>query len=424
MDLIQGEVIGVITDHRSRAAAWLLAMLAAATAVSQFHRAALGVVAPDLAHDLDASPQALGAANFAFFLAFAVSQIPIGVAFDRIGPRRVVSCLTVLAVLGALGQAFARNGGELAVARFVLGFGCAASFMASVVLSARWYSGERLTSALGRAFALSQLGILAAGTPLAWASLALGWRGAFAVSAVLTAAMGIAWHALVRDDPPNRPVPIRPVETLGEAVLGQFRIWRTPGLFPILSMHTFGYPAMATVLGLWAGPYLADVHHLDTQGRGWVLLAMGLALPVGLMSVGPLERRFNTRKWLVVTGASLSIATLAGLALLPAAPLWLATLLLVTLCLVTCYPIVVVAHGRSLFPDHLVGRGATTVNMAQVAGLSLLPALLGVVIGAFPAADGARPEIAYRLAFGVLTLALGVGVGGYLFSRDAPPRPV
>lgn len=409
-------------DQRSRAAAWLLAMLAAATAVSQFHRAALGVVAPDLARDLGASPEALGGANFAFFLAFALSQIPIGVAFDRIGPRRVVALLTVLAVIGAFGQAFARDGGELAIARFILGLGCAASFMASVVLSARWYSGERLTGALGRAFALSQFGILAAGTPLAWGSLALGWRGAFAVSAVLTAAMGIAWHALVRDDPPDGPPPVRPVETLGEALLGQFRIWRTPGLFPILSMHAFGYPAMATVLGLWAGPYLADVHQLDAQGRGWVLLAMGLALPVGLMSVGRLERRFNTRKWLVVTGAGLSIATLAGLALVPAAPLWLATSLLVTLCLVTCYPIVVVAHGRSLFPDHLVGRGATTVNMAQVAGLSLLPALLGVVIGAFPATAGARPEIAYRAAFGVLALALSLGVGGYLFSRDAPPR--
>ncbi|MBN8889519.1 MAG: hypothetical protein BGP12_04725 [Rhodospirillales bacterium 70-18] len=266
---------------RVGSAGWVITMLAA-TAVSQFHRAALGVVAPELAHDLAASPQALGAANFSFFLAFVVSQIPIGVAFDRVGPRVVVSCLTVLAVMGAVGQSFAADRAQLAAARFVLGLGCAASFMASVVVSARWYSGPRLTGALARVFALSQLGILAAGSPLGFASVYLGWRGAFAASAVLTAAMGVAWHVMVRDDPPGVPPPCGPRESLGQAVLGQLRIWRTPGPLPILSMHTFGYPAMATVLSLWAGPYLADVHHLGTEGRGWVLLALALALAAGM----------------------------------------------------------------------------------------------------------------------------------------------
>jgi len=63
------------------------------------------------------------------------------------------------------------------------------------------------------------------------------------------------------------------------------------------------------------------------------------------------------------------------------------------------------------------------VNLAQVVGLALLPALLGTVVGLFPEAGGMRPEAAYRAAFGVLALALAGGLGGYLFSRDAPPLP-
>ena len=37
------------------------------------------------------------------------------------------------------------------------------------------------------------------------------------------------------------------------------------------------YATMATLLGLWAGPYLHDVHGLDAVGRGHVILAMSCA---------------------------------------------------------------------------------------------------------------------------------------------------
>jgi predicted MFS family arabinose efflux permease len=79
----------------------------------------------------------------------------------------------------------------------------------------------------------------------------------------------------VRDDPPDRPAPPRRAETLREALAGQVSIWRLPGLPRVLSMHLVAYAAAATVIGLWAGPYLADVHGLDAAGRGWALAAMG-----------------------------------------------------------------------------------------------------------------------------------------------------
>ena len=189
-------------------------------------------------------------------------------------------------------------------ARFLLGLGCAASFMASVVLCARWHAGPGLTTALARVFALSQGGILLAGAPFAAAAEAFGWRGAYAVSGLLTLGLAALWWAWVRDDPPDRPPPVRPAETLLGALRGQLTVWRTPGLLPVLAMHLVGYAAMATVIAVWAGPYLSEVHGLAPGPRGAVLFAMGLALVAGLLGVGPLERRLNTRKWLVAGMAS------------------------------------------------------------------------------------------------------------------------
>jgi predicted MFS family arabinose efflux permease len=396
------------------AATALMVALAAMTGLSQFHRAALGVVAPELVADLALTPAMLGAANGMFFAALMVAQVPVGIALDRAGPRRTVGALTGLAVLGAAAQAFAADGAALLAARFLLGLGSAASFMAAVVLCARWHSGAAMTLALSRVFALSQAGILLAGAPLAALAGLVGWRGALGASALLTAGCGLLWWALVRDDPPDRPPPPRRAETLREALLGQVSIWRLPGLARVLSMHLVAYAAAATVIGLWAGPYLADVHGLDAAGRGWVLAAMGAAMPAGLLAVGPLERRFGPRRRIVTAGATAAAATLLALALWPGAPLAAAIALLVLLVLVSAYPVLVVAEGRALFPDHLVGRGATTVNLAQVLGSALLPLLVGAVVGLFPEDGGMRPEAAYRAGFGVLALALAAGLAGWL----------
>jgi predicted MFS family arabinose efflux permease len=396
------------------AAAALMAALAAMTGLSQFHRAALGVIAPEITAELALTPAVLGAANGMFFAALLVAQVPVGIALDRIGPRRVVAGLAGIAVAGAAFQAFATDGATLLAARFLLGLGSAASFMAAVVLCARWHAGTAMTLALSRVFALSQLGILLAGAPLAGLAGLLGWRGALGASALLTAACGLLWWRLVRDDPPDRPPPQRKPETLREALAGQVSIWRLPGLARVLSMHLVAYAAAATVLGLWAGPYLAEVHGLDAAGRGWALAAMGVAMPVGLIALPPLERLAGSRPPVVTAGAALAAATLVALALWPGMPFAVAMALLVLLVLFSAYPVLVVAEARSLFPDHLVGRGATTVNLAQVLGSALLPMMVGAVVGLFPEVGGVRPEAAYRAGFGVLAACLVAGLAGWL----------
>ena len=121
----------------------LLLALALLTGLSQFHRSALGVIAPELSADLALSPAMLGAANGMFFGALLIMQLPVGIALDRLGPRLVVAALSAIAVLGLVLQGLATDGTTLLVARALIGIGCAASFMSAVVLCARWYGGGR-----------------------------------------------------------------------------------------------------------------------------------------------------------------------------------------------------------------------------------------------------------------------------------------
>src|SRR3546814_16017694 len=100
-----------------------------------------------------------------------------------------------------------------------------------------------------------------------------------------------------------------------------------------------------------------EVYGLGTVERGEILLMVNGALVLGPILYGPLDRVLNTRKYLVLGGALLSIAVLAVLAFLPQPSLWQATALLVLFGLVGSYSVVTHAHTRAILPDRGFGRG-------------------------------------------------------------------
>lgn len=400
--------------------AWLIPALAASTMLSQFLRTSNGVIAPELMADLAISPEHLGVANGAFFLALAIMQVPVGMLIDRFGPRRTVFWLNWVAVGGAVLHALAGDGDQLIAARFLLGIGCGGNFMAAVVLYSRWYPAEQLTARLSVMFALSQGGTLLAATPLAAMSDLVGWRATFGGVAALTALIGVGYLLGVRDHPPGDGAATAPTEPLGRVIAGLLEVWRTPGLLAILAMHFVAYASMLTVLGLWAGPYLHDVHGMGGIERGNILLAMAGAQVFGVLMYGRLERLLGSHKKTVIAGACGTITVMAVLALWPTPPTAAAAALLIGHCLVSAYGIVIVAQGRSLFSDHQAGRGVTTVNLAQVFGCFVLPILTGAMIGGFPETGGAPPEAAYRAAFASIGVCVILGLAAYFRAPTGP----
>ena len=411
----------MIATPRNRAAARIVASLCAAFVVSQFYRSSTAVIAPELIRDVGLSAEALGVLTGAFFLAFAVAQIPVGVLLDRFGPRHTVAGLLVFAVAGALVFAAGRTPWALTLGRALMGLGCAGVFMGSLVVCARWFPPDRFATVAAVMLSVGGTGNLISTTPLALAAEAVGWRGAFVGMAAITAALCALVWVVVRDAPPGHPYHARRPESLGETIRGLREVLANPRLPYILAMSFVAYPAVATVLGLWAGPYLNDVHGLDAVDRGNVLLVAAGATVVGTLCYGPLDRVFDTRKRIVVCGALATIAVLAALALAPSPALWQAAALLVALGGFGVFAVMIIAHGRAIFPERLVGRGITVVNFANFSGVAVMQIAAGLIVGAFPAADGAAPEAAYRLVFGFLAATIVLALMFYAHAADAKP---
>jgi predicted MFS family arabinose efflux permease len=238
---------------------------------------------------------------------------------------------------------------------------------------------------------------------------------------IVAALTGVMFFLLVRDYPPG-PVAVMEQEKLGPFA-GLRRVLATPGLLRVLALFMVAYAAFAAVMLVWAGPYLHDVHGLDALDRGKVLLGMAIVQTLAGLVVGPLDRFFNTRKWVAVANAAIALATLAALAIIPDLSLAVAIGLLLLLSGVSAYGSVLLSHIRSLFPDHLAGRGATTGNMAQLIGAALLPIVTGFIPPLFPHAGPGYSLLAYRWIFATLATALAVGLVVYLTAEDSKPDP-
>lgn len=376
-------------------------ILLLAHTLSQFYRSCLAVIAADFARDIGLDAAQLGSVSAVWFAAFAVAQFPIGYALDRIGPRRTLSGLLLVAVAGAIWLAAATTYVECLLAMGLIGVGCAPALMASMYVFARSYPRDRFAILSSTLIGLSSIGNLAGGTPLALAVAAYGWRGSVLIVAGLTALCALLAALLLRDPPPVASSP-------GDRsiVSGLGAILRLRALWLMIPLVAVSYAVVISTRSLWIAPFLGDLYGLDLIGRGHAALAMGIAMAVGALAYGPLERLFGAKRT-VLAGAVATALGYGALGLWGDAGLAFALGCLVLIGVAGTSYAILMAHARDFMPEALIGRGVTFVNFAFIGGAALIQWCSGIFVQA-STSGGIPPALTYErlhLTFGLLLLA-------------------
>ena len=389
-----------------------IAALALAYVLSQFYRAFLAVLAPTLAADLQTNAQELAQASGWWFLTFALMQVPVGWALDKIGPRRTTAVLLAVGAAGAAIFASATVPLHIKFAMVLIGIGCSSVLMASYFIFARIYSPAVFGTLAGMVVGLGSLGNIGASLPLSWAVEVWGWRGTLWGLAALTLAIAVLVLALVRD----------PAKVEGTATGSLLDLLKMPGLWPILLMMAACYAPPAGLRGLWIGPWYADVFGADSARIGQVTLVMGLAMVAGNFAYGPLDRVLGSRKWLVLGGNLLMLTCLVGLYTQVSKDHWTTVALLAGVGFFgASYPMVM-AHGRAFLPPHLTGRGVSLINLFGIGGAGIMQIITGRLHAALTPSESvmnsAPPTTPYAALFVFYAALTAAGLAVYLLSRD------
>lgn len=375
--------------------------------LSQFFRAFLAVLASVLNRDIGVTAEDLAGASGLWFLTFAIMQLPIGLALDRIGPRKTTAVLLLIGGGGGAALfALASTAFHINAAMALIGVGCSPVLMASYYIFAREYPPARFATLAALMLGIGSLGNIVASYPLALAVDLIGWRAALWSLSGMSVTIAIAIWATVKDPPPAQS------DESGSLL----ELLKMPAMWAILPLMLVNYAPAAAIRGLWIGPYLSDVFGLDTVRIGQATLVMGVAMILGTFLYGPMDRIFKTRKWVAFAGNFAGAVAALSLAMWFDVNFWLSLVLMSVIGMAGASFPVLVAHGRSFFPAHLVGRGVTLMNLFGIGGVGLFQFASGRL---YREVTEAGQVSAYAVVFAFLGTALLIGTLCYLFSRDS-----
>ncbi len=394
--------------------------LAGVNVVNQASRALIATIGPALALEFGLSATELGLLAATFFASYALAQLPVGLALDMFGVRRVQRVLALVACVGFVLCATSSSIAGLAIGRLVTGLGVSVGMIAMLTAHTQWLPRDRVAGRTGLGVFVASFGGMAATLPAQQILPLVGWRGLFLVLAGIAACVSV-WISV---SVPERPVSPAPRRGLWAEIVEYGAIFRHPAFMRIAPSITLLSGLNFTYGGLWAGTWLRDVGGFEGTARATLLLAFALGMTAGSLLTGQAASGLSRRGYNPMTVPLIGMAGLwatQGLLLFNPWPgaaaigaFWF-LFAFVSSSGPTAY-----AALAQQFPATLAGRVGTAINFSMLLVVFLLQNAIGWVLDLWPrTASGGWASAGYGWALGLTMAAQLVAALWMLWPRSS-----
>ncbi|WP_298624346.1 MFS transporter [uncultured Legionella sp.] len=364
----------------SFATAYFIFFLAASFYLYEFIlQVAPSVMAESMMKTFGVTGQGFGVISAFYFYAYAPSQIPAGVLYDRYGPRKL---MTFAIILCATGSAFFASTDSVFTAcagRFLIGIGSAFSFIGVLVLISRWFPPYYFAILAGIAQLMSSVGAIFGEMPLAALISHVGWRNAsFILAAIGFILAGFFW-VFIRDYPhqQNQTIPnhyLRDEWKRLVAVCKHAHTW-------IIGSYAFAiWTPIAVFAALWGVPFLQEKYQISVVAASGLCSMIWIGIGVGSPLLGWVSDRIESRRIALIISAVLGLSATLILLYYPSLSYGWSYVILFVLGLGAGGQTVSFAVVKENNTSELVGTASGFNNLSVLIGGAIFQPLVGYML--------------------------------------------
>jgi MFS family permease len=397
-------------------AVWLVGLLAYTVAI--FHRASLGVAGAEAQERFSAGASAISLFLVLQLAVYAGLQVPVGLALDRFGSRKMIVAGALTMAAGQAVLALASDVPAAVVARVLVGAGDAMTFISVLRLVPLWFPGRTVPLITQLTGILGQVGQIAAAYPLVALLHSVSWTPTFLGAAAVGVLVAVLVLVALSDVPPGTQ--LAAPAAMAEARANLVATWREPGTRIGLFTHLVTQFSGTVFALLWGYPFLTLG---EGRSAGTAAALLTLLVVVG-MGIGPLLGRLVgnwplRRSNLVfsILGATATIWTVV--LLWPGrAPLWLLVVLVVVLGTNGPGSMIGFDYARTENPAERSGSATGVVNVGGFVASLITVLAIGYVLDALTPGGSTGYDLgAFRAAFAVQYVFWAIGLVGVLRHR-------
>ncbi len=374
---------------RMRRLRWIsFALVSGAYVLSFFHRIAPNAIAGELRASFHASGAELGALAGSYFWLYAPMQVPTGVLVDALGPRRIVALGGAVAGIGSILFGRAETLVEASAGRALVGLGVSVAFVSLLKLVTAWFRDSEFGTISGLVMVIGNLGAISSATPLAWLVGVTSWRNVFVAVGVSSLAGAVLTWLLVRDRPREAGLPsMRELDgrldhapNVGRWWEGLWVVVRNPATWPGFFVNLGLAGAYLSFAGLWAGPYLMQVHGMTRARAAAHATVLLVAFAISSFLVGWISDRLGRRRAPAIALGLVHV--LCWIPLLAATPLPPAAGFALFALMGASAPAFTLswASVKEVNPPALAGTAVAVVNTGVFLGPTIYQPLVGWVL--------------------------------------------
>ena len=385
------------------ARAWIVwAVGLTAYVVAVFSRSSLGVAGVEAQERFGAGASAISLFVVLQLVVYAGLQVPVGVALDRIGSRRMVLLGAVTIAVGQLVLALADDVPTAVLARVLVGAGDAMTFISVLRIVSLWFPGRRVPVLTQLTGIIGQAGQILAAYPLVRALDRFSWEATFVGAAAVGVLVAVLVAVALQDAPPSLELAV-PVG-LDQVRADLLATWREPGTRLGLWTHTVTQFSGTVFMLLWGFPFLVLGQGLSA-GAAAALLTLMVVVGMGFGPLlGQLVGRWPLRRSTLVLTVVVTTVVMWTVVLAWPGRAPLPVLVLLALVLGTNGPASMIGFdfARTENPATRLGSASGLVNVGGFVASLLTMLGVGVVLDVLtPGASTDYSPGAFKAAFAV-----------------------